>query len=67
MSDDVLLDKIADDIRTIDEQITLVTNRQKLMQEAGEDTSKLETNLRTLSIKRDKWKRALESRGYTFK
>jgi len=67
MGDDVLLDKIADDIRTIDEQITLVTNRQKLMQEAGEDTSKLETTLRTLSIKRDKWKRALETRGYSFK
>jgi hypothetical protein len=65
MADDVLA-KVASDLITVNKEITNASSLIQVLKEAGEDTVKPESDLRQLIIKRDKWQRTLEDRGYTF-
>jgi hypothetical protein len=65
MADDVLA-KVASDLTTVNKEITNASSLIQVLKEAGEDTVKAESDLRQLIIKRDKWQRTLEDRGYTF-
>jgi hypothetical protein len=65
MADDVLA-KVASDLSTVNKEITNASSLIQVLKEAGEDTVKPESDLRQLIIKRDKWQRTLEDRGYTF-
>jgi hypothetical protein len=65
MADDVLA-KVASDLTTVNSEITNASNLIQVLKDAGEDTVKAESDLRQLIIKRDKWQRTLEDRGYTF-
>jgi hypothetical protein len=65
MADDVLA-KVASDLTTVNKEITNASSLIQVLKEAGEDTVKPESDLRQLIIKRDKWQRTLEDRGYTF-
>lgn len=65
MADDVL-DKVANDLKKVNEEITKSNNYLGILRSAGEDTATAEASLRQLMIKRDKWQRTLEEKGYTF-
>jgi len=65
MADDVLA-KVASDLKTVNGEIANASSLIQVLKEAGEDTVKAESDLRQLIIKRDKWQRTLEDRGYTF-
>lgn len=65
MADDVLA-KVASDLKTVNGEIESASSLIQVLKEAGEDTVKAESDLRQLTIKRDKWQRTLEARGYTF-
>jgi len=65
MADDVLA-KVASDLKTVNGEISNASSLIQVLKEAGEDTVKAESDLRQLIIKRDKWQRTLEDRGYTF-
>jgi hypothetical protein len=65
MADDVLA-KVASDLKTVNAEISNASSLIQVLKEAGEDTVKPEADLRQLIIKRDKWQRTLEDRGYTF-
>lgn len=65
MANDVLA-KVASDLKTVNGEIESASSLIQVLKEAGEDTVKAESDLRQLIIKRDKWQRTLEDRGYTF-
>jgi len=65
MADDVLA-KVASDLKTVNGEISNANSLIQVLKEAGEDTVKPEADLRQLMMKRDKWQKTLESRGYSF-
>lgn len=58
-----VLKGIAEDIKKINEQIIAAEELISVANEAGEDTSTFEQDLRTLRIRKDKWERVLQNRG----
>lgn len=65
MADDVLA-KVASDLKTVNGEISNASKLIQVLKDAGEDSVKPEADLRQLIIKRDKWQRTLEDRGYSF-
>lgn len=58
-----VLEGIAEDIKKITSSIKEAGVLITAMKEAGEDTAKLEADLRDLEIRKQRWVRMLESRG----
>lgn len=65
MEGDVLA-RVANDLKTVNTEISNASSLIEILKEAGEDTIKAEADLRQLMIKRDKWQRTLENRGFSF-
>lgn len=63
MADDVL-QSIADDLSSINKQLKVARDYLAVMKEAGEDTTAQESAIRQLEIRKSKWERTLENRGY---
>lgn len=61
---DQILGQIASDLKTVSSEIEKANSLISVMKDAGEDTAKVESDLRQLIIKRDKWARTLKDRGY---
>lgn len=59
-----ILSGIAVDIEKINENIIEARVLISAMKEAGEETAKLEGDLRTLEIRKQRWERMLENRGF---
>lgn len=59
-----LLRQVASDLKNVDPQIAEAEKLIAVMRAAGENTTQLESRLRGLRDKRDKWKRAMADRGY---
>ena len=59
-----ILTGIADDMVAVDTAIDEATTLIDALKEAGEPAGDIEGELRTLKIRRDKWKGMLKSRGY---
>jgi len=59
----VVLQGVADDIAQINKEISNARTLLSAVKDAGEDTTQLETDIRTLEIRRDKWVRMLKARN----
>jgi hypothetical protein len=64
MPSQVLID-IASDFKRVEPAIEEAEELIKAMREAGEDTTTMEAELRTLKIRKGKWERMLKARGLT--
>lgn len=64
MNDEVL-DRVAEDIKKVENQIDRAEELLDAAQEAGEDVTSLRTRLQDLKMKRDRWVNMLKRRGYT--
>ena len=58
-----VLKGIAEDFKTIDPKIVEAQELIQAMKDAGEPTAEMETELRALKIRKDKWARMLKARG----
>lgn len=59
-----ILERIAEDVKKVQEQINKCEELLDAAQEAGEDVSNLRTRLQDLKMKRDRWVNMLKRRGY---
>jgi len=62
-----VLESVAEDLKVITEQIEKAKSMAGVAKEAGEDVSKLMRDIGTLEVRKNKWQRVLESRGYSTK
>ena len=65
MPENEVLKSVAADIATIN---TAIRNAEELiaaLREAGESVTDQEASLRTLKIRKEKWERMLQARGYS--
>ena len=58
-----VLKNIAADFSRIDPAIKEAEELISAMKDAGEETSKMEAELRKLAMRKDKWSRMLQARG----
>lgn len=61
---DIMFQRIARDLSSIKSQYVVAVDLISAMKEAGEDTTEVESTLRGLQIRQDKWTRMLEARGF---
>lgn len=61
---DIMFERIAKDLGNIKSQYKIAVDLIDAMKEAGEPTAPLESDLRKLEIKQEKWERMLAARGY---
>lgn len=61
---DIMFNRIARDLSSIKSQYEVAVDLISAMKEAGEDVTEVESTLRALEVRKDKWSRMLESRGY---
>ena len=59
-----ILKSVKGDLETREPKIEEAEELIATLKEVGEDTREMETQLRTLKIRRDKWKKVLIARGY---
>lgn len=60
---DPVLESVAEDIKNITRELTRAKTLVEVLKEAGEDTAKLESDIRNLEIRKKKWERVLNARG----
>lgn len=58
-----VLKGIAEDMKEVDHALAEAKELVSAMKEAGEDVSAMETDIRSLEIRKVKWERMLKSRG----
>ncbi|MBA7534491.1 hypothetical protein ES705_26739 [subsurface metagenome] len=58
-----ILEGISQDIKEVDVALVEAEDLIAAMKEAGEDVSKLETDVRDLKMRKVKWDRMLKARG----
>lgn len=58
-----VLKNIAEDFKRVDPAILEAEELITAMREAGEDTAKMEAEIRTLKTRKTKWERMLKTRG----
>lgn len=63
MADDTLK-IVRENVDQVNASITRAETLISVMREAGEDTTKLNQDLQSLKIRRDKWENMLKNRGY---
>ncbi len=61
---DVMFQRIAKDLGSIRAKFNEASDLINAMREAGEPTAELEGELRKLEVRKDKWERMLEARGF---
>lgn len=59
-----ILESVKEDLKTLEPQIAEAEEIILAMKEVGEDVRQMESDLRTLKIRKEKWGKMLESRGY---
>ncbi len=64
MSDEILRG-IAQELSQADEALETAEVLIAAMKEAGEDATELETNLRSVKMRKSKWEKMLKARGFT--
>jgi hypothetical protein len=65
MAENEVLRSVAQDIKQINANIERAEELVAALKEAGEDATTQESTLRTLRIRKEKWERMLQSRGYS--
>ncbi len=60
-----VLEGVAEDIKTISKELDRAKSLTTVLKEAGEDVSKVEADIRNLEIRKKKWERVLNARGYS--
>lgn len=60
-----ILQGTADDLKEIQERIKDAEELIKVLREAGQDTIKVESDLKQAKIQYERWRKTLENRGYT--
>lgn len=55
---------VRENINQVNSSITRAETLISVMREAGEDTTKLNQDLQSLKIRRDKWENMLKNRGF---
>lgn len=63
MADDTL-QIVRQNVDQVNESIKRAELLISVMREAGEDTTKLNQDLQSLKLRRDKWENMLKNRGY---
>lgn len=58
-----VLKDIAEDFARVEPAITEAEELIQAMRDAGEDTTSMEAELRTLKLRKGKWERMLKARG----
>ena len=58
-----ILEGIAVDLKNVQGAIDEAEDLVSALKEAGEDVSEWETQIRSLKIRREKWRKMLDSRG----
>jgi len=58
-----ILTRVAEDIKDVDVRLVQARELVMAMKEAGEDVSSMETDMRQLETRRNKWARMLKARG----
>lgn len=61
--DSEILKNIAGDIEEVESKIEEARDLISALKEAGEETQKLESDLRTLIVRKNKWQNMLHARG----
>lgn len=59
-----VLEAIVEDFKTITPELKRAKELIGVLKEAGEDTVKIEADIRNLEIRKTKWERVLAARGY---
>lgn len=62
---DPILSEVAQDVRSVNEQMERARTLISALREAGEDTTELQSTLRGLELRKNKWETMLKNRGYT--
>jgi hypothetical protein len=65
MPENEVLKSVAADIANINKSIAQAEELISALREAGEPVSEQESALRTLRIRKEKWERMLQARGYS--
>lgn len=60
----LMFERISRDLKSIKSQYKVASDLISAMKEAGEDTAELESDLRKLEVRQDKWERMLDARGF---
>lgn len=63
MAEQEILKQVAQDFKVIVPKIVDAEDLIKALRDAGEDTVKMDADLRVLKQRRDKWERMLRGRG----
>jgi len=58
-----ILTRVAEDIKDVDVRLVQARELIMAMKEAGEDVTPMETDIRQLETRRNKWERMLKARG----
>ncbi len=65
MAGEEILQGIAQDLSEANEAVETAEVLISAMKEAGEETAELETQLRSLKMRKSKWEKMLKGRGFT--
>lgn len=60
---DPILEEIAEDVRQIQTSIARARTLISAMKEAGEDVHEMESDIRLLAVRKEKWERMLKAKG----
>lgn len=64
---DPVLESVAEDLKVITSELDRAKSLVQVLKEAGEDTVKIESDIKALEIRKKKWERVLETRGISTK
>ncbi len=60
-----VLESLAEDVKNITTELDRAKSLISVLKEAGEDVSKPESEIRLLEVRKKKWERVLNARGYS--
>lgn len=61
---DEILEQIAADIKSVNERLTRARDLAEALREAGEDTTKIDSQIHQLEVRKSRWEAMLKGRGY---
>ena len=64
---DPVLESVAEDLKVMSTELDRAKSLITVLKEAGEDTVKIESDIRALEIRKKKWERVLAARGLSIK
>lgn len=62
---DPILGEVAQDVKSVNIELDRARTLISALQDAGEDTTELQSTLRGLEMRKNKWETMLKNRGYS--